>query len=344
LFGLRFIKVPPTTYVMSYRGGKVRREGAGLSFFYFTATTSLVAVPVASRDDGFMFGLTTSDFQQVTVQGQVTFRVSEPKKIADMLDFTLRPNAGGYMSEDPDKLSGRVVRTIEVLCQREITSTSLREALRASGTLAAAVSERLRAHPDIVSLGLEILDVSIVAIKPTPETAKALEAEARELILRKSDEAIFERRNAAVANERAIKESELDTEIAVELKKRTIKETQLEAEAVVRARQQDMRAADMRAEIALEENRKEFVIRNAENTRTLAEAEAHRVASVMDALKGSDPRVIQALAASGMQPSQLIAQAFGGIAERAERIGQLNVSPELLRSLLAPEPERAARD
>ena len=34
------------------------------------------------------------------------------------------------------------------------------------------------------------------------------------------------------------------------------------------------------------------------------------------------------------QPGQLIAQAFGGIAERAERIGQLNMSPELLNSLL----------
>ena len=38
----------------------------------------------------------------------------------------------------------------------------------------------------------------------------------------------------------------------------------------------------------------------------------------------------------GMQPGQLIAQAFGGIAERAERIGQLNMSPDLLQSLMAP--------
>ena len=44
---------------------------------------------------------------------------------------------------------------------------------------------------------------------------------------------------------------------------------------------------------------------------------------------------MQALAAVGMQPGQLIAQAFGGIAERAERIGQLNVSPELLNALMA---------
>ncbi len=42
-----------------------------------------------------------------------------------------------------------------------------------------------------------------------------------------------------------------------------------------------------------------------------------------------------------MQPSQLIAQAFSGIAEKAEKIGQLNVSPDLLHALLekpkAPE-------
>lgn len=54
----------------------------------------------------------------------------------------------------------------------------------------------------------------------------------------------------------------------------------------------------------------------------------------MKALESADPRVVQALAAAGMQPSQLIAQAFGGIAEKAEKIGQLNVSPELLQSLL----------
>ena len=91
----------------------------------------------------------------------------------------------------------------------------------------------------------------------------------------------------------------------------------------------------MEADIVNEDRRKSFVALNAENTRTLAEAEAHRLASVMKALENADPRVVQALAAGGMQPAQLIAQAFGGIAERAERIGQLNMSPELLQSLLA---------
>jgi hypothetical protein len=58
----------------------------------------------------------------------------------------------------------------------------------------------------------------------------------------------------------------------------------------------------------------------------------------MKALETADPRTVQALAAVGMQPGQLIAQAFGGIAERAERIGSLNMSPELLQSLLGSQP------
>jgi hypothetical protein len=86
----------------------------------------------------------------------------------------------------------------------------------------------------------------------------------------------------------------------------------------------------------------------AQNSRTLAQAEAHRVGAVMQALEKADPRIVQALAAVGMQPAQLIAQAFGGIAEKAERIGQLNVSPELLQSLMsasaAEETPRRSRE
>jgi hypothetical protein len=192
-------------------------------------------------------------------------------------------------------------------------------------------------HPEIRSLGLEILGMAVLAIKPTPETAKALEAEAREQILKAADDAIYLRRHAAVENERAIRESELETEVAVEKKKRSVRETQLDAEAEVHRREQAIRQGKMEADINLEETRKSFVHKHAENVRALAEAEAHRVAAVMKALQNADPRVVQALASVDMKPSQLIAQAFGGIAERAEKIGELNVSSELLQGLLGRE-------
>ena len=45
---LRFIKVAPTTDVLDYQDGRIRREGAGLSFFYWEPTTTIVAVPIGS--------------------------------------------------------------------------------------------------------------------------------------------------------------------------------------------------------------------------------------------------------------------------------------------------------
>ena len=224
---------------------------------------------------------------------------------------------------------------------------TLKEALQASDRIAGLIAGDLRNRADVASLGIEVLGVSIRGIKPTPDTAKALEAEAREAILKNADEAIFARRNFAVEQERSIRESELDTEIAVEQKKRAIRETQMDAEASVVAKRHELRQAGMVADITLEGKRRDFVTLNTENTRALADAEAYRVGALMKIFEGVDTRIIQALASAGMQPGQLIAQAFTGIAEKAEKIGQLNVSPDLLSTLLekqkAPEAANVRR-
>jgi len=344
VFGFRFIKVQPTTYLMKYRGGAVTREGAGLSTLYYAPTTSLVAVPIGSRDASFIFQHSAHDFQAITVQGVVAYRIGDPKKAASMLNFALKADGKTYESDDPEKLSQRILNAADVLAQQAIKTMTLKEALQASDRISDAIFTGLQTRADIASLGFEILGVSVRGVKPSPDTAKALEAEAREAILKNADEAIFARRNFAVEQERAIRESELDTEIAVERKKRSIRETQMDANASVVAKQNELREAGMVADIALEDKRKGFVTLNAENTRALADAEAYRVGALMKILAGVDTKVIQALTAAGMQPSQLIAQAFTGIAEKAERIGQLSISPDLLQTLLEkPTATGAAR-
>ena len=339
MLGLRFIKTQPTVHLMQFRKGRIVREGNGLAFYYYAPNSTLVAGPVASQEGGFMLELVTSDFQGVTVQGQVSFRVEEPRRTAALLDFSLAANGKGYASEDPRRLAERVVMQAKVIVQQAIQSLDLKQALKASATIARAAQQQLGTQAEIQALGLEILGVSIVAIKPTPDIARALEAEARESNLKAADDAIYLRRMAAVQNERAVRQNELDTEIAVEQKKRQIQETQMEAKAAVMRRQNELRGEQMGADIELELRRKDLVEGQADNTRKLAEAEAHKVATLMQALDKADPRVVQALAAAGMQPAQLIAQAFGGLAERADRIGQLNMSPELLNSLIAAVPQ-----
>jgi hypothetical protein len=329
MFGIRYIKTQPTTHLLQFRGGKLAREGAGLSFFYYAPATTLVAVPVASHDRPFILELVTSHFQSVTVQGQVTYRIRDPQRTAAMMDFSLLPDGKTYASEDPSRLGDRVVQQAEVIVQQAVQALDLKQALRASALIARTAQRELGLQPEVEALGLEILGVSILSVKPTPDIARALEAEARESNLQAADDAVYSRRMSAVEKERAIRQNELDTEIAVEHKKRQISETKLEAKAAMMRRENELRAEQMASDVALEDKRKAFVAGQAANSRTLAEAEAHRVSSVMQALQQADPRIVQALAAAGMQPAQLIAQAFGGLAENAARIGQLNLSPDL---------------
>jgi hypothetical protein len=339
MFGIKFIKVQPTTYLLQYRGGQIVREGLGLSFFYYAPTTSLVAVPVASSDVPFIFQETTGDFQNVTIQGQVTFRVSEPKRLAGLLNYTMAPQ-GHYASEDPNKLPERVIHVINVLARAELQKLPLREAIRASDELVKAVKAGLLASEEITSLGLEVLGLSILAIKPTPETARALEAETRERLFREADEAIYARRNSAVEQERAIKENELNTEIAVETKKRQIRETQMDAERAVQEKEGLLKKEALESNIGLEDRRKSLVALAADNAKAEADARAYGVSSTMKALGSADAKILQALASTGMRPEQLIAFAFQELAGKADKIGQLNISPDLLRELLAPQAVR----
>lgn len=334
MLGIRFIKVPPTTYLLQYQRGQLTRAGMGLAFFYYAPTTSLVAVPTASNEVPFIFEETTADFQMVTIQGQITYRVTEPEKLATLMNFTLVAGGEAYATDDPEKLPQRLINIVNVQARALIQRLPLRQAVRESDALVEALRPKLVASPEVLALGLEILGFSILAIKPTPETARALEAETREQLLKEADEAIFRRRNAAVENERAIKENELNTENAVELKKRQIRETKMDADRGVQEKQRLLKEAEMAASVALEEKRKELVELAAQNARAEANARAFGIEATMKALGTGDARILTALANAGMKPEQLIAVAFQEIAGKADKIGQLNISPDLLRELM----------
>lgn len=334
MFGFKFIKVQPTEYILHYKNGKLVREGAGLSFFCFSLTSSLVRIPVVSVDVPFIFEEVTSDFQSVTIQGQITYRISDPKKISQLMNFTLAPDGKEFATDDPRKLPQRLINHTQVLTRSSLKGMPLRAALGSSDELVISLRQGLQKAEAISSIGIEILGLSILAVKPTPETARALEAEAREQILRQADEAIYSRRNAAVEQERAIKENELNTEIAVENKKRQIKEAQMEAEKSVQQKKRELREAEMATKIALEEKNRELVSLASENVRQEADTKAYGISAVMKVFSQSDPKILQVLASTGMDPGQLVAQAFKDLAEGADKIGQLNISPDLLRELL----------
>jgi hypothetical protein len=333
MLGIRYVKVPPTTYILQYRSGKAVRAGAGLSFFYFAPNSELVKVPLATADVPFVFNEVTADFQDATVQGELTYRISDPQKLSSLLDFGVDAH-GRYRSSDPEKLNDRLVHAAQILARSFTQRHSLGDLLVSSSALMQEMTEGLKSCETATVLGVEVLSLAILSIKGTPEMAKALQADAREELLRKADEAVFVRRNAAVELERKIKENELNTEIAVEHKKRQIRETQMEAEIAVEQKKRQVRETQMEADIAVEQQRSQLVESRIENDKKEAETRGLMLRATLEPLKDVDWRTLMATSAGGIDAKKMMAMAFCDLANNAEKIGNLNISPELLNTLL----------
>jgi len=318
---MAFCKANPTDYVLHYSGGKLVREGAGLSFFYFGPDSNIVSVPLASVNVPYVFNEPTADFQSLTVQGQMTYRIVDPKKAAAMLDFTVDVR-GRYRTDQYQKLPERLVYSLQTLVRGRLQTLALREALVQSDALATDVLAHLQASTEVTQLGVEILNLAVLSLKPTPEMAKALEAEAREALNRDADEAVYTRRNAAIEQERRLKENELTTELLIQAKQREIHE----------------RA--MAAEIALETQRAALTDQKSENERKEADTRAYSLKAVIAPVQGLDWRVLMMLNPQGGDARNTIAMAFQELASNAQKIGELNVSPDLLRALMGPANAR----
>jgi hypothetical protein len=334
MFGVNYIKAGPTHYIIHYQNGRVKRAGTGLAFFYYKPSSSIAVVPVASDDVPFIFNEVTADFQPITIQGQLTYRVANPQVVAAQLNYSVDGKVDKYLSEDPEKLPLRLVNLVQVLTRAEVQRREVRDALRASDEVADSVLAQLQVSPALTALGVELIALSMLAIKPTPELARALEAEAREAIQRQSDQAIYDRRNAAVEQERRIKENELNTEIAVEQKKRQIRETKAAADLAVEAQEQQLREIRLAGQIRLEDERKQLVTARVENARAEADAQAYSVEASLRPLKEMDEKVLQLLAVHSADPRLMVSMAMKEIAQNAGKIGTLNISPDLLESLI----------
>lgn len=317
MLGFRYLKTTPTTHVMQYKNGKLVRQGAGLSFFYFVPSSVVVKIPLASVGVPFVFNEITSDFQEATIQGDITYRVAEPESLAMMLDHSVDYH-GRYQSDDPSKVGERLTHAAQISAREFTSQNPLNELLTKSDELVAACESALKESPAVSMLGLEIIGMSILSIRATPEMTKALQADAREKLLQQADEAVHVRRNNAIELERQIKENELQTEIKVEEKKREVREMQL------------------RADIAVEQQRTELVDQKVQNDRKEAEARADALRAVLEPMKDVDWKTLLAASPGGINSQEMIAMAFRDLADNADKIGTLNMSPDLLNTLLQP--------
>lgn len=332
MFGIRHIKFDSMTYVFHFRNGVVQKEGRGLSFFYYSPNSSIVAIPMGSNDLPFIFQETTNDYQIVNIQGQISYQINDPKMLSEVLDFTIT-KSGAYKKNDIEKLNQRIINEAQTVTSSFIHGIRLKEAIRSAKEIEKRILEGLKSSSPIHLLGIEVLGANVLAVRATPEMEKALETETRELLQQEADQAIYERRNFAVEQERRIRESELNTEIAIEEKQKQIDEKRMESEVQRKENERKLREMVLEADIAIEEQRKLLIEQKTENDKKEAEVKGYVIEATLKPYREIDWKTLMAMTGKN-DPRNNIALAFRQLAENADKIGTLNITPDLLESIL----------
>jgi regulator of protease activity HflC (stomatin/prohibitin superfamily) len=315
----RHLRAEPTSHVLGYRGGALRREGPGQAFWFRAINTAIAEVPIDDRELPFLFHVRSADFQALTVQGAITFRVIDPQRVARRIDFAIDLGTGRWTQTPLEQLAGLVMQLAQQFVIDELVKREVRTIL-ADGVapIRAHIAAGLAAEGALADLGIEVVAVRVAAVAPTSDLEKALQQPTREAIQQDADQATFQRRAQAVQKERAIAENELQNRIELarreeDLVAREGANAQLRASEAAAAAMVDAQAADERG--ALAAARQAATIDEVESARLRIEAERARI----EASLGSE--VLLALAAR----------------ELASQVGQiehLTITPDMLTSAL----------
>jgi regulator of protease activity HflC (stomatin/prohibitin superfamily) len=318
--GWRHLRSAPTAHIRHHRAGRLAHDGPGLTFWFRALSAALSEVPIADRELAVAFHARTSDFQDVSVQATVTYRISDPETAATRLDFSIDPDSGAWRGSPLEQISGLLTESAQQHALDVLARTPLSAALvDGVASVRERITEGLAAEPRLPATGIEVVAVRVVAIRPEPEVERALRTPAREQIQQEADRATYERRAVAVERERAIAENELASKIELARQEERLVEqrgTNARREAEEKAAADGVRAeAEAARKVRLAQA-------EAQASRETGEARAQAQAAWLRVHADTDPAVLNALTADR-------------VARNLPRVDSLTVTPDVLTDLLA---------
>lgn len=317
---LRHLRGTATVHVQHVRNGRVRHAGTGLSFWFRPLSAVLSEVPVADRELPLLFHARTSDFQDVTVQATVTYRIADPDLASSRIDFSVDPDTGAWRTMPLDQVAGLLTEIVQQQSLALLAAMPLTRALVTGvETLRSTVGGTVSGDVRLAETGIEVVALRVVAIRPEPEVEKALRTPAREQVQQEADRATYERRAVAVERERAISENELQSKI--ELARR---EEQLVTQRGANSRREAEEQAAA-GQIGAEAQ--------ARRTLTLAEGEAEATRTRGEADAAAESALLAAR--RDLPETVLWTEALRELSGRLPDIDHLVLTPDLLSPLLA---------
>ncbi|MDF1662233.1 MAG: SPFH domain-containing protein [Planctomycetota bacterium] len=214
LWFLRHLRSDPSFHILHYKGAQELHNGRGLSFWFSPLSASISKIPCDDREQAFVIKGRSKDFQEVTCQGVVTYRISEPEKLSRRIDFSIDVETGDFLKTPLNQLSQLLTQLAQQYAAQQLSSKDVRSLLdEGTGPIRQNIIEKLPKDPALWDMGVEVVSILVERVSPSPVLEKALQASTRESIQQEADKATFERRALAVERERAIEENELKNKI-----------------------------------------------------------------------------------------------------------------------------------
>jgi len=297
-----------SNHVIRYRQGTVRQSGRGLVFWFRPETASIAEIPMDDRETTLFVKGRSQDFQQVAVQGMLTWHVVDPELLASRVDFSIGLFDGRLRSEPIERIETRLAGLVNQAALQYLGEASVRALLdRGIDPLREHLNAALSAATSLADIGIAVVAVRVMSLSPSSELERALQTPTFEALQQKADQAMFERRALAVEKERAIAENELATKTELARREKTL----ISEEA---------------------ENARNRATGLAEAQLIAAEGEAGRIRAIGAATAEAESAQIGVY--RDLPPSVLMGLAARELAGKLDTIEHLNVTPDLLATLI----------
>jgi regulator of protease activity HflC (stomatin/prohibitin superfamily) len=163
-------------HVIRYRNGQIRQSGLGLVFWFRPERASIAEVPMDDREMTLFIKGRSSDFQQVNVQGVLGWRVAEPERVAERIDFTIGVANGQYVREPIERIETRLSGLINQATLQYLAEAPVRALLDAGvEPLRQRLEAALANDPALTDIGLALVAVRLNNLAPSSEMERALQ-------------------------------------------------------------------------------------------------------------------------------------------------------------------------
>src|SRR5215469_4684902 len=164
---VRHLRGNLTLHVRHLRRGRAVHDGTGLSFFFWPLSAVLSEVPVDDRELALLFHARTADFQDLTVQASVTFRVTDPVTASARIDFSVDPDTGRWRGAPLEQVGGLLTETAQQQVLGMVAVSPLAGVLADGlGQIRDRILHGLVADARLAETGIAVIGARVVAVRP----------------------------------------------------------------------------------------------------------------------------------------------------------------------------------